>query len=72
MVEVSEIPITILEDIGMIGLWLKAVGIFIVLWLVFQLVNFFVNRKRMKEVYKIKEDMKRIERKIDKILAKKK
>ena len=58
--------------IGNVALWLQTLGILLVFWMVFQVVGFLLNRKRMKEVYKIKEDMNRIEGKIDKILARKK
>ena len=67
----TDIPLTIAEQLGVLGLWMKAVGIIVILWIVFQSVNFFLNRRRIKELYKIKEDMKRIEGKIDRILKKK-
>ena len=62
----------ILVQLGQIGLWLSAVGVIVILWIIFQFVNFLINHKRIKEVYKIKDDMKRMENKLDKILAKKK
>jgi len=67
----GEFPIGILTNLGEIGLWLQAVGIIVVLWIIFQLIVLYFNTKRMREVGKIREDMKRIERKIDRILAKK-
>jgi biopolymer transport protein ExbB/TolQ len=68
MVDLTDVIITL----GQFGLWLKAIGVVILLWMIFQFVNFMINRKRIKELYKIKEDMKRIENKIDRILKKKK
>ena len=62
----------LIKEIGQITLWLQAIGIIGALWIVFQSVSLFLNRKRMKEVYAIHKDMERIEGKIDKILAKKK
>jgi hypothetical protein len=61
----------VITEIGKIGLWLKTAGIIFILWIIFQVVNFIINRKRMKEIYNIKDDMKRIEKKIDRILKKK-
>ena len=61
---------TFLTEIGKVGHWLEALGIVVVLWLFFEIVAFLINRRRMKEVYKIKEDMQRIERKIDNVLEK--
>lgn len=60
----------LVSEIGKIGLWLQAVGLIVVAWIIFSIIDLLINRKRMKEVYKIKKDMKRIEGKIDKILAK--
>jgi hypothetical protein len=61
----------VITEIGKIGLWLKTAGIIFILWIIFQVVNFIINRKRMKEIYNIKGDMRRIEKKIDGILKKK-
>ena len=60
----------ILIQLGNIALWLQALGIVVVLWIIFQLINFFINRKRMKELYTIKADMKRMEGKLDRLLKK--
>ncbi len=60
----------ILGEIGRIGLYLQALGIVVILWIIFEVCAFFVRRKRMKEIYKIKEDIQRIEGKIDGILKK--
>ncbi|PIN92881.1 hypothetical protein COU54_05150 [Candidatus Pacearchaeota archaeon CG10_big_fil_rev_8_21_14_0_10_31_24] len=57
----------LLVDIGSLALWLQAIGVVVFLWMVFQGIILYFNHKRMKEVYKIKEDMKRIEMKIDKL-----
>ena len=54
--------------LGNIALWLQAIGAIIVLWIIFEVVMLHLNLRRMREVYKIKEDMKRIEGKIDRIL----
>jgi biopolymer transport protein ExbB/TolQ len=58
----------VITEIGQIGLWLQALGIVIVLAIVFQIISFIYNRKRMREIYQIKKDMVRIERKLDKII----
>ena len=60
-----------LADLGTVGLWLQAVGIVVILWIIFQIIAYIYNRRRMREIYNIKKDMIRIERKIDKILHKK-
>ena len=58
-----------LVTLGQIGLWLKAIGIAVIVWLIFHIVNAIFNTKRIREIKTIKEDMKRIEDKIDKILS---
>ncbi len=50
--------------------WLEAVGVVVLLWLVFQTINLIINRKKRKAIYSIKEDVKRIEKKLDKVLRK--
>ena len=35
---------TIIVTLGKIGLWIQALGIVVVLWIIFQLFNFFINR----------------------------
>ena len=64
-----EIANDILLALGQIGLWLKAIGIVIIIWLIFHVVSVLFNTKRMKEVKNIKGDIIRIEEKIDKLLA---
>ena len=58
-----------LVTLGQIGLWLKAIGIIVIVWLIFHIVSVIFNTKRIREIKTIKEDMKRIEEKIDKIIS---
>jgi len=67
MVELGDLVV----QVGQIGLWLQTLGVIVIAWIIFQIINFIINRKRMKEVYNIKEDMKRIESKLDAVLKKK-
>lgn len=62
----------ILSKIGYVALWLQALGIILILWIVAEAFAFYYNRRRLKEVYAIRDDMKRIEGKIDRILGRKK
>lgn len=59
----------LITEVGRIGLWMQALGLVVILWLFFEVTSFIINRKRMKEVYAIKDDMKRIEGKIDAMLT---
>ncbi len=67
---ITDFPVGLVGELGQIALWLQAVGAIVVLWIIFELIILYFNRKRMKEIYQIKEDMRRIERKIDNILKK--
>jgi biopolymer transport protein ExbB/TolQ len=69
---VMNVSSSLVSEVGKIGLWLQALGLVVILWVIFQIIALVMNRKRMREVYRIKEDMKRIESKIDNILASKK
>lgn len=67
MVELID-PATIISQIGNIALWLQTLGIIIVFWIIFNIINLLINRKRIKEIYKIKDNMDRIESKIDSLI----
>ena len=69
---VMNVSSSLVSEVGKIGLWLQALGLVVILWVIFHIIALVMNRKRMREVYRIKEDMKRIESKIDNILASKK
>lgn len=68
---VSNLP-GLIGDIGQVALWLQAVGIIVILWIIFEAFAIYYSTKRMKEIHIIKKDMVRIEEKIDKILSRKK
>lgn len=69
--DVALVSASIVKELFQLGLWLKAVGAVVILWILFQFINFFINRNRMKEIFNIKKDMKRMEKKLDKLLNKK-
>ena len=57
----------ILMEVGKVALFLQALGFIVVLWIIFQIVNLVFNRKRTLAVYQFKEDIQRLEKKIDRI-----
>lgn len=61
----------LLLELGKVGLWIQAVGLFIVLWIIFQIILLFYNARRMRQVLEIRKDMKRIEHKLDEVIKKK-
>ena len=58
-------------QLNQIGLWIKAAGAIVFLWLVWYAIIFAMNRKRLQALRNIENDLKRIERKIDKLENKK-
>lgn len=63
--QVAALPTEILLELGKIGLWIQAIGLVIVLWLVFELIVLVNNRIRRKQLYIIENRLKRIEKKLD-------
>jgi len=63
----ADILSTTLLEIGKIGLWLQAIGILAAIWFASIIITLILNRKKRKALYTIKDDLKRIETKIDKI-----
>ena len=70
MVDISLIDIV--SQVGTLALWLQALGGIVILWIIFQGFGFYYNLRRFKKVESIQEDMKRMEKKLDKLLVKKK
>jgi len=69
---IEETVTDIVLEVGKIGKWLQALGLLVIIWIVFQIVNFVINRKKQSELKKIRNDLFRIEDKLDKLIWKKK
>jgi beta-lactamase regulating signal transducer with metallopeptidase domain len=67
----EELALDILQNIGKIALWMSAAGLLIILWIIFQIINLIIHRKKRKALYNLRSDLNRIEKKIDKLLNKK-
>jgi len=68
--EIVKVPAGLILELGRIGKWVQAIGLIVVLWIVVQVANLYFNRKRRKLLEKVNEDVRRIERKIDKLVKK--
>ena len=59
----------VIEDIalelGQLGLWVQAVGLVVVIWIIAQAVTMYFNRKRRLLLIDIDERLKRVENKLD-------
>ena len=60
----------IIESIGEIGLWIQAIGLLVIIWLVFQVVNIIVNIKRGIYLRTMKKKIDVIEKKVDSLVRK--
>ena len=64
----SDVLSEVVVTVGRIGLFLQALGVIVVLWIIFEIIALIVNRKKRKAIYKIKEDIERVEKKVDRII----
>lgn len=67
MVVGEEEVLSILAGIGQIGIWLQAIGLIVVIWIVFQVVSFIINKKNRNTLKDLRLDIKRLESKVDKL-----
>lgn len=58
----------LLEELGNITRWLQAFGVIFVLWLIFQIINTFINQKKIKRLNKIEKRLETIEKRLKKSL----
>lgn len=54
-------------ELGQVGLWIQAVGLVVILWIIFQAITMYYNRKRRSILVEINERLKKIELKLKKI-----
>jgi len=63
----SELMPEILFEIGELATWLQAIGVVILLWIIFNVVYLLISLKKNKYLKQIQKDIKRLERKINKL-----
>lgn len=56
----------VVVELGQVGLWIQAVGLVVILWIIFQAITMYYNRKRRLMLIEINERLKRIEQKLKK------
>lgn len=67
----TDVLSTLTLELGKIGRWIQAIGLVIVLWLIFQIIILINNRIKRKKLYAIEERLQRIENMLNKIVKKK-
>ena len=66
MVVIEDIAV----ELGRLGLWIQAVGLIVVIWIIIQTVTLYFNRKRRKLLENINRRLMSVEKKIDSLLMK--
>lgn len=61
-----------LTEFGKIGKWIQAIGLLVILWLVFQVINLIINLKRGSYLRKMRRDINALHEKVDKVIKRKK
>ena len=68
----TDIITSLTLELGKIGRWIQAIGLVIVLWLIFQIIILINNRIKRKKLYAIEERLQRIEIMLNKLTKRKK
>ena len=58
-------------ELGSIGLWVQAVGLVVVLWIIIEAITLYYNRKRRLLLEEINGRLKVVEKKIDFMIRRK-
>lgn len=54
----------VILELGQIGLWVQAVGLIVILWIIFQAITMYYNRKRRLLLEEINDRLKVIEKRL--------
>ena len=67
MVIGEEVIVNLLTEVGKVGSWLQAIGLIVVLWIIFQIISGVINRRNHNTIKDLKKDVERLEKKIDRL-----
>ncbi|MBU0959195.1 MAG: hypothetical protein KKB31_04600 [Nanoarchaeota archaeon] len=65
----ENLPVLV-RDLGGIASWLQAIGVVLVLWLIFNIIGLLVNYKRKRVLDKLEKDIRILDRKVSQLLKK--
>ena len=66
-VSLTELPTAVVGQVSTLLTIFQAIGGLIIIYIVFNIVNVFLNRKKAKETERMRELLEKIDRKLDKI-----
>ncbi len=70
-VDVTTATLTeITKNLGQLAIWLQAIGILIILWVVFNIISLINQRMKRKKLSIIEKRLETIEQKLDKLIKK--
>ena len=58
----AALPQEVIQNIGLLVTILQAAGLFFILYLIFNIINTFINRRRQKDIKHIAEDVSEIKK----------
>lgn len=62
--ETVSAPIEILGGLISLGRWLEAIGVILIGWIILNIVNFWINRRRLQAVRIIQKDISSINKRL--------
>lgn len=62
----------LITEVGRVGKWVEAIGLIVILWIGFEIVYLILAKRRKEELEKLRRDMGRMEKKLDKLVKKRK
>jgi uncharacterized membrane protein YciS (DUF1049 family) len=65
--EITDVPLDLATTLGSFGLWLKALGLVVIGWIIVQIISWFYNIKKTKKLSSIQVQLDRMEKKINKL-----
>jgi biopolymer transport protein ExbB/TolQ len=60
----------LITEVGRVGKWVEAIGLIVILWIGFEIVYLILAKRRKEELEKLRRDMGRMEKKLDKLVKK--
>ena len=60
----------LIAEVGQLALWLQAIGLLVVLWIVFQIIFLFIEKKKKKRLENIEQRINAIDKKLDILIRK--
>ena len=66
----NDIVSSLITEVGQLALWLQAIGVLVVLWIVFQIISLFIEKKKKKKLENIEQRINEIDKKLDILIRK--